>query len=79
MDRLIAGCQVEAAGLDRIVTDVTSVSGLAQRLSLSRTQLGRKLAAAEAMGSLGWCGTRGKSLLWVSAGFKREYHAAQAV
>jgi hypothetical protein len=78
MDRLIAGCQVEAAGLDRIVTDVTSVSSLAQRLRLSRTQLGRKLAAAEAMGSLGWCGTRGKSALWVSTGFKREYHAAQA-
>jgi hypothetical protein len=46
---------------------------------LSRSQLSRKFAAAEAMGSLGWSGPRGKSSLWVSAGFRREYHAAQAV
>ena len=79
MDRLIAGCEQAADGLARIPTDVTSVSGLAQRLSLSRTQLGRKFAEAEAMGSLGWSGLRGKSPLWVSADFWREYHAAQAV
>jgi AraC-like DNA-binding protein len=79
MDRLIAGCRRDAAGLARIPTDVVSVSALAQRLNLSRSQLGRKFAAAEAMGSLGWSGARGKSALWVSAGFWREYHAAQAV
>jgi len=78
MDRLIAGCRPEAIGLARIPTDVTSASGLAQRLNLSRTQLSRKFAAAEAMQSLGWTGTRGRSGLWVSAGFWREYHAAQA-
>jgi AraC-like DNA-binding protein len=79
MDRLIIGCQQGSDGLARIPTDVTSVSGLAQRLNLSRTQLGRKFAEAEAMGSLGWSGPRGKSPLWVSAAFRREYHAAQAV
>jgi hypothetical protein len=79
MDRLIVGCQQGSDGLARIPTDVTSVSGLAQRLNLSRTQLGRKFAEAEAMGSLGWSGPRGKSALWVSADFRREYHAAQAV
>lgn len=83
MDRLIAGCAGEngetASGLERVTTDVTSVSGLAQHLHLSRTQLGRKLAEAEAMGSIGWSGTRGRSPLWVSAAFRREYHAAQAV
>ena len=79
MDRLIVGCQQGADGLGRIPTDVTSISGLAQRLNLSRTQLGRKFAEAEAMGSLGWSGPRGKSPLWVSADFRREYHAAQAV
>lgn len=78
MDRLIVGCEHGAAGLDRVLTDVTSVTGLAQRLKLSRTQLGRKLAAAETMGSLGWVGTRGRSRLWVSQGFRREYHKAQA-
>lgn len=79
MDRLIVGCQQGADGLARIRTDVTSIAGLAQRLNLSRTQLGRKFAEAEAMGSLGWSGPRGKSPLWVSADFRREYHAAQAV
>jgi AraC-like DNA-binding protein len=79
MDRLIVGCQQGTDGLARIPTDVTSVTALAQRLNLSRTQLGRKFAEAEAMGSLGWCGPRGRSALWVSAEFRREYHAAQAV
>jgi hypothetical protein len=79
MDRLIVGCQGGAEGLARIPTDVTSISGLAQGLNLSRSQLSRKFAAAEAMGSLGWSGPRGKSPLWVSAGFRHEYHAAQAV
>jgi hypothetical protein len=79
MDRLIVGCQQACNGLLRIPTDVTSVSGLAQGLRLSRTQLGRKFAEAERMGSLGWSGARGKSPLWVSADFRREYHSAQAV
>jgi hypothetical protein len=78
MDRLIVGCQ--HASLDsRVVTDVTSVSALARRLKLSRTQLGRKFAQAEAMGSLGWSGAPGKSALWVSADFRCEYLSAQAV
>jgi hypothetical protein len=79
MDRLIAGCRHQAGDAKRIFTDVESVSTLAQRLKLSRTQLGRKIAAAEAMGSLGWSGTRGKSTMWVSDEFWREYHIAQAV
>ena len=78
MDRLIAGCQAPH-DLQRLVTDVTSISMVAKYLNLSRTQLGRKFAAAEAMGSLGWSGVRGKSALWLSAGFLREYHTAQAV
>jgi hypothetical protein len=52
---------------------------LARGLNLSRSQLARKIAAAETMGSLGWSGARGKSALWVSAEFWREYHTAQAV
>jgi hypothetical protein len=79
MDRLIVGCEEGRADLDRVTTDATSVSGLAQRLKLSRTQLGRKLAVAEAMGSLGWVAARGRSRMWVSQGFRREYHKAQAV
>jgi len=79
MDRLIVGCQQPCDGLLRIPTDVTSVSSLARKLSLSRTQLGRKFAEAEAMGSLGWTRTRGKSRLWLSSDFRREYHCAQAL
>jgi len=78
MDRLIVGCEEGATSPDRITTDVTSISGLAHRLKLSRTQLSRKLAAAEAMGSLGWVGARGRSRVWVSPGFRREYHNVQA-
>jgi hypothetical protein len=79
MDRLIVGCQQDAVGVARIPTNVTSVSALARRLNLSRSQLGRKFAVAEVMGGLGWSGVRGKSALWVSAEFWREYHTAQAV
>ncbi|WP_213738367.1 hypothetical protein [Bradyrhizobium sp. dw_411] len=78
MDRLITGCPQNPAGLERIPTDVMSVSGLARWLNLSRSQLSRKFAVAEATGSLGWSGARGKSELWVSAEFWRAYHAAQA-
>jgi hypothetical protein len=78
MDRLFVGYQrVTSEG--RILTDVTSIAALARRLKLSRTQLGRKLAQAEAMGRLGWSGARGKSPLWVSADFRQEYLSAQAV
>jgi hypothetical protein len=31
------------------------------------------------MGSLGWQGRRGHSVMWVSDGFRREYATAQAV
>ena len=78
MDRLMAGCEPADADGPRILTDVTSISALAERLRLSRTQLSRKFAEAEAMGSLGWSGTRGRSRLWLSADFRREYHIAQA-
>jgi AraC-like DNA-binding protein len=78
MDRLITGCPQDTAGLERIPTDVMSVSGLARRLNLSRSQLSRKFAIVEAMGSLGWSGARGQSALWMSAEFWRAYHAAQA-
>lgn len=79
MDRLIVGCENGAVSQDRITTDVRSISGLALRLKLSRTQLSRKIAEAEAMGSLGWNGTRGRSPVWVSTGFRYEYHKAQAL
>src|SRR5258707_13627812 len=78
MDRVIMGCPQNTAGLERIPTDVMSVSGLARRLNLSRSRLSRKFAAVEAMGSLGWSGARGQSALWLSAEFWRADHVAQA-
>ena len=79
MDRLIAGCRQAAMDGERILTDVTSISELSRNISLSRTHLGRKLAEAEGFGSLGWSGVRGRSPMWVSVGFRHEYHSAQAV
>jgi AraC-like DNA-binding protein len=79
MDRLMAGCGEVSRDGARVLTDVTSISALAGRLRLSRTQLSRKFSQAETMGSLGWSGMRRRSALWLSADFRREYHVAQAV
>lgn len=77
MDWLIAGID-DPVG-ERIATGVVSAVLLAQRLGLSRTHLSRKLRAAEALGSIGWLGQRGHSVMWVSPVFYREYATAQAV
>jgi AraC-like DNA-binding protein len=79
MDSLIAGCRDDTARLTRIPTDLTSVSALSKNLKMSRTQLSRKFLDAEASGCLGWTHERGRSPLWVSADFVRQYHVAQAV
>jgi hypothetical protein len=61
MDRLIVGYRQDAVGCKRIATDVTSISAIAQHFNVSRTYLGRKFSEAEALGSLGWSGARGRS------------------
>ena len=78
MDWLMAGIE-ETAEAERIATGVVSTVTLAQRLKLSRTHLSRKLRAAEELGSIGWLGQRGHSVMWVSPAFYREYAMAQAV
>lgn len=82
MDWLIAGLAEVAPADERIPSSVASIAeliaGLGARLNLSRTHLARRLRMAEAMGSLGWLGERGKSTMWVSAGFVRDYHAQQS-
>lgn len=77
MDWLIAGMEEAPAGTERIPTGVVSVAAMAEWLKLSRTHLSRKLRDAEALGSLGWLGRRGHSVMWVSDGFLREYMATQ--
>ena len=46
---------------------------------ISRSHLASKLRAVEALGSIGWQGRRGRSVMWVSSGFRQEYATAQAV
>jgi AraC-like DNA-binding protein len=79
MDRLIAGIEEADLDAERVATGIVSIAALAERLKLSRTHLARKLSDAEALGSIGWHGKRGQSVMWVSAGFRREYVTAQAV
>lgn len=78
MDRLIFGMQSDHGDGDRILVDVHSVSSLAAGINLSRTHLGRTLATAERLGCLGWTDVKGRSQLWISAQFRRDYYEAQA-
>jgi hypothetical protein len=79
MDWLISGIEPAHADIERIPTGVLSVADMARWLKLSRTHLARKLREAEALGSIGWQGKRGHSVMWVSNDFRREYTMAQAV
>jgi len=78
MDWLMSGIDPEDAHLDKIPTSVISVSEFAHWLKLSRTHLSRKLHDAEALGSIGWVGQRGHSVMWVSRQFFDEYMAVQS-
>jgi len=78
MDWLMSGIDPEDARLDRIPTSVISIGEFAHWLKLSRTHLARKLHDAEALGSIGWVGQRGHSVMWVSKQFFDEYMAVQA-
>ncbi|MFF2321439.1 hypothetical protein ACFVTJ_10345 [Agrobacterium sp. NPDC058088] len=79
MDRLIAGIDGEnPTEQGRRFTDIQTVTQLATSLSLSRIHVGRKLAAAELIGGIGWSGRRGRSALWISQGFYEEYARTQA-
>lgn len=62
----------------RFLTDIESTADLARWMNVSRTHLARKLRDAEDMGSLGWCGDRGNSQMWISSGFLKEITNEQA-
>jgi hypothetical protein len=79
MDWLYAGLAEVAPDCQRIPSTVASFADLGERINLSRTHLTRKLRMAEDMGNLGWLGARGKSTMWVSAEFVREYHRQQSI
>ena len=79
MDWLISGVDPANTGEQRIPTGILSVGDFARWLKLSRTHLARKLRDAEALGSVGWLGQRGHSVMWISNEFYGEYVTAQAV
>jgi len=79
MDWLISSVDPDNARHERIPTGVLSIGDFARWLKLSRTHLARKLREAEALGSVGWLGQRGHSVMWISNEFYGEYLAAQAV
>lgn len=78
MDWLMSGINPDHADLDRIPTSVVSIGDFASWLHLSRTHLARKLRDAEGLGSIGWLGRRGHSVMWISRTFHQEYMMVQA-
>ena len=78
MDWLISSMEEAPISAERVTVGRVSTADMADRLKLSRTHLARKLLEAESMGSLGWMGRRGQSVMWVSRGFREEYATAQA-
>jgi AraC-like DNA-binding protein len=78
MDWLIASMPDLPPDTERVSVGRLSVAEMAAKLSLSRTHLARKLKEAEDLGSIGWEGRRGHSVMWVSKGFRQEYANAQA-
>jgi AraC-like DNA-binding protein len=79
MDWMISNMPDLPPEAERVPVGRLSVADMAAKLGLSRTHLSRKLREAEALGSIGWDGRRGHSLMWVSTGFRQEYANAQAV
>lgn len=79
MDWLTAGIGDVAPDAARIPAGNVSVAEMAKALKLSQTHLTRRLRDAEEAGGIGWEGKRGRSEMWVSRGFLREYLQVQAV
>lgn len=77
MDQLIAGLEPGPEQAERTLTNIVSITELAEQVKVSRTHLGRKLMVAEQGGFLGWTGRRGHSTLWLSEAFRKEYEAYQ--
>jgi len=78
MDRLYASHADAPDSEGRHLTRIGSLADFGGHIRLSRSHLSRKLREAEALGGLGWEGERGKSPIWVSPAFLREYVERQA-
>ncbi len=66
MDRLMATLADAEPDATHVPTGFSGYGDLQQDLRISRSHLVRNLLQAERMGSLGWSGKRGQSVLWVS-------------
>lgn len=78
MDRLMAALPDFPPDATQVPTPFTGYGDLQQALRISRSHLVRNMLQAERMGSLGWTGKRGQSVLWVSPDFVAEYDGYQA-
>lgn len=78
MDRLVATAADLPDAQSRYFTGMTSPADFGGHIRLSRSHLTRKLRAAQVKGAMGWEGERGKSRIWVSESFLREYVERQA-
>ncbi|WP_154664913.1 thioredoxin domain-containing protein [Allorhizobium undicola] len=77
IDWMIANTVPTVAGTAEVPTAIISIQTMAETFHLSRTHLTRKLLEAEQMGTIGWQGVRGRSVLWVSNDFRMAYARAQ--
>lgn len=78
MDKMITAIEDRPLEAERVSTSITDLEELAEPLRITRTHLLRRMAAAEADGSLGWEGKRGASRLWLSKDFVAHYDKYQA-
>jgi hypothetical protein len=78
MDRFFATHAPDPDDRGRHLTQIASLGDFGDNIRLSRSHLTRKLRAAEALGSIGWEGEKGKSRIWISRGFVDEYVRRQS-
>ena len=70
--RILGGMGDLDPATGRISTDIDSIPELAKWMGVSQTHLSRKMREAEEIGSVGWNDRRGRSPMWISAGFLKE-------
>lgn len=78
MDKMIAAIEDHSPNAEHVPTSITHLEQLTEPLRITRTHLLRRMAAAEADGSIGWEGKRRASRLWLSRDFVADYDKYQA-
>lgn len=78
-DHLVIAMDGEHEGSDQCPTCISSITDLADRLVMSRTNATQRLREAEAVGAIGWARDGRKSRLWVSRQLIDIYTWYQAI